>query len=154
MNFEFTEEQQRFREEIRDFCRREPYGEINDGILPGFSPEFHRKVADKGWLGLVLPKEYGGQGRSLIEGTMLVEELAFQRAPMDYTGIGHNTFFIGGILLKHGSEKQKRYYLSGMARGEIDVGQGFTEAGGGSDLLANTTRAVRQDEHKNKIQGY
>lgn len=147
MNFEFTEEQQRFRKEIRDFCQREPHGEIDDRIAPGFSLEFHRKVAEKGWLGLTLPKEYGGQGRSLVDGTILIEELAFQRAPMDYVGIGHNGFFIGGILLKHGSEEQKRYYLTGIARGEIDIGQGFTEAGSGSDLLANTTRAVRQGDH-------
>jgi alkylation response protein AidB-like acyl-CoA dehydrogenase len=147
MNFELTEEQQKFREEIHNFCQTTPYGEIDARIAPDFSPEFYRKVATKGWLGLIIPKGYGGQGRSAVEGTMFIEEMLFHRAPISPVLNGHNTFFIGGILLRHGSESQKRYYLPRIARGDIDIGQSFTEAGGGSNLLSNTTRAVREGDH-------
>ena len=76
MNFTFTEEQQKFREEIRDFCQMEPYGELDIKVTLDFSPEFYRKVAAKGWLGLAFPKEYGGQNYGKIEETIFHEEIA------------------------------------------------------------------------------
>ncbi len=146
MNFAFTEEQQRFREEVRNFCQSTPYGEIDARIGPDFSPEFYRQVASKGWLGLMFPKEYGGQGRGLTEGTIFAEEMTFHSAPMNLGGFGTHSFLFGGILLQHGSEQQKRFYLPKIASGEVWIGQAFTEAGGGSDLLSNTTRAVREGD--------
>jgi alkylation response protein AidB-like acyl-CoA dehydrogenase len=147
VNFAFNEEQQKFREEIRNFCQMTPYGEIDTRVGPDFSPEFYKKVADKGWLGLTLPPEYGGQGRSLIEATIFSEEMTYYRAPMNSGGFGTHLFLFGGILLKHGSEHQKRFFLPRIANGEVWIGQAFTETGGGSDLLSNTTRAVRQGDH-------
>ena len=146
MDFVFTEEQQRFREEIRDFCRTTPRGEIDTGVGPDFSPEFYRKVAEKRWLGLTLPVEYGGMGRGLMEATIFTEEMTAARAPMNLGGFGTHALLFGSILLKHGSEQQKRFYLPRITNGEIWIGQAFTETVGGSDLLANTTRAVREGD--------
>ncbi len=162
MDFEFTEEQQRFREEVRDFCQTMLHGESDVGVgtiphsksdasvEPDFPPEFfhlYRKVAGKGWMGLILPKEYGGQGRGRIEDNILHEELAAHGLGGALGPYGTTVNLAATILLKHGSEQQKRFYLPRIARGEIWVGQAFTEAVGGSDLLSNTTRATRQGDH-------
>ena len=147
MNFTFTEEQQKFREEIRSFCEREPYGEIDARVASDFSPEFYRKVAAKGWIGLVFPKEYGGQGRGGIEQTIFGEEMGSHRGPVCWGGYGTTVVLGGAILLKRGTEEQKRYYLPAITKGEIWIGQGFTEADAGSDLLALKTYAVREGNH-------
>jgi len=147
MNFTFTEEQQKFREEIRSFCEREPYGEIDTRVASDFSPEFYRKVAAKGWIGLAFPKEYGGQGRGGIEQTIFGEEMGSHRGPVCWGGYGTTVVLGGAILLKRGTEEQKRYYLPAITKGEIWIGQGFTEADAGSDLLALRTCAVREGDH-------
>lgn len=147
MNFTFTEEQERFREEIYDFCQREPYGEIDARISFDFSAEFYRKVAAKGWIGLAFPKEYGGQGRSKIDETLFHEEMAAHGAPICWGSYGTSVVLGAAILLRRGSEEQKKYYLPGIARGEIWMGQGFTEPNAGSDLLALSTRAIRDGAH-------
>ena len=65
MNFTFTEEEEKFRKEIRDFCQREQYGESADGLpesgksLGSFYPRFYRNVIAKGWVGLTLPRDTG-----------------------------------------------------------------------------------------------
>lgn len=132
MNFTFSEEQEKFREEIRDFCQSEPYGEIDARVYSDFSPEFYRRMAAKGWIGLVIPKEYGSRGRGWIEGIIFAGEMAFHRAPMALASLV-GSFSLGRAnLLKHGSEQHKRYYLPRTARGEIWIGQSFSEASGGS----------------------
>jgi len=147
VNFTFTEEQRKFREEIRDFCQRESFGEIDARIRYNFSPELYRKMAAKGWIGLAFPKEYGGQGLGKMEETILFEEMSYHRAPMAHVEFGSTVTLAGGILLKHGSEQQKRYYLPRVARGQMLIGQGFTEPNAGSDLLSLTTSAVREGDH-------
>ena len=153
MNFTFTEEEQKFREEIRDLCMREQYGEAAEGLpesgksLGSFNPGFYRKVIDKGWAGLTLPKEYGGQGRSKMEETILADEIAFLEAPFPLPALYMVTTFLAKIILKRGSEELKRRLLPRIARGELWMGQGFTENDAGSDLLRTTCRAVRQGDH-------
>ena len=147
MDFAFTKEQQRFREEVRSFCETEPYGELDAKIALDFSPEFYRKVAAKGWLGLAFPKEYGGQNYGKIEETIFHEEMASHRAPIALDVYGTTVVLGGAVLLKRGSEEQKRYYLPRIAKGEIWIGQGFTEADAGSDLLMLKTYAVREGDY-------
>jgi alkylation response protein AidB-like acyl-CoA dehydrogenase len=152
LDFTFTPEEEKFREEIRDFCLKEQYGESADGLpesgksLGSFSPGFYRKMIDKGWTGLTLPKEYGGQGRSKIEETIFADEMAFLEAPAPVPALYMVSTFLAKIILKHGSEQLKRRYLPRIARGELWMGQGFTENGAGSDLSMTSTRAVRQGD--------
>jgi alkylation response protein AidB-like acyl-CoA dehydrogenase len=147
MDFAFSVEQQRFREEIRDFCETEPYGEIDPRMAPDFSHEFYRKVAAKGWLGLTFPPEYGGRGCGKIEETIFHEEMAAHRAPVALRAYGTTAVLGGAVLLKRGSKEQKRYYLPRIARGELWIGQCFTEADAGSDLLSLKTCADREGDH-------
>lgn len=147
MNFEFTSEQERFRREVCDLCEREPYGEVDARVTSDFSPEFYRKVAARGWIGLAFPKEYGGLGYGKMEEVIFHEEIAAHRAPMALDQVGTTVVLGGAILLKRGSEAQKKYYLPRITRGEIWIGQGFTEANAGSDLLSLETYAVREGHH-------
>jgi alkylation response protein AidB-like acyl-CoA dehydrogenase len=152
MDFTFTEEEERFREEIRDFCQKEMYGEHADVAETGlglgfFAPEFYKKACARGWAGLTLPKEYGGQGRSKMEETIFADEMAFLDAPMAVPPLYMTTTFLSGIILKHGSEQLKRYYLPRVSKGELWIGQCFTENDAGSDLLRTATRAVRQGNY-------
>jgi alkylation response protein AidB-like acyl-CoA dehydrogenase len=147
MNFTFTEEQQNFREEIRNFCKSEPYGEVDPRMAPDFSPDFYRRVAAKGWLGLTFPREYGGRGYGKIEETIFHDEMASHHAPMALRAYGTTAILGGAILLKRGTEEQKRYYLPRIVRGELWIGQCFTEADAGSDLLSLKTCAAREGNH-------
>ena len=72
MHLIFTEEQQRFRQEVRDFCEKTPWGELTSMryATRDYSPTFYREVAKKGWLGLAIPVEYGGLGRDAIDWTI------------------------------------------------------------------------------------
>ena len=124
MNFWFTEEQEKFSQEVIDFCKTEPRGEMTS---PGFSPSFYTRVAEKGWFGLPIPKEYGGQGQDAIHRVIFMEEMAYWRVPIPLALYGRSMSLFGNICLKHGSEAQKKEYLPKLASGELIFGQTYTE---------------------------
>jgi len=144
MDFEFNREHERFRQEVIDFCKTEPRGETGQY---GFSPSYYEKIGQKNWPGLSIPKEYGGQGLGAIYRVILMEELAFNRAPVLLYDYGVTISLLGNICLKHGSEEQKREYLPRIARGEIWCAQGYSEPEAGNDLASIQTRAVREGDH-------
>jgi len=144
MDFAFTEEQNRFREEVRDFLE----GEIEQGLwepscdawIQGYNPEFTKRVAQKRWMGLTWPKEYGGQERSFVDRFILTEEMLRYGAPAACHWFADRQ--IGGSILKYGSEEQKREFLPEIIRGEMYVGLGMSETEAGSDLASLRTMAV------------
>jgi alkylation response protein AidB-like acyl-CoA dehydrogenase len=137
MDFRFTEEQEKFRQEVIDFCKAER----------GDPASFRSKIAEKGWTGLSIPKEYGGLGLGAIYRVIFMEEVAYWRAPIVPYDYGVTISLLGNICLKYGSEQQKREYLPQIARGEIFCGQGYSEPQAGNDLTRIETRAVRQGDH-------
>jgi alkylation response protein AidB-like acyl-CoA dehydrogenase len=137
MDFRFTEEQEKFRQEVIDFCKAER----------GDPASFRSKIAEKGWTGLSIPKEYGGLGLGAIYRVIFMEEVAYWRAPIVPYDYGVTISLLGNICLKYGSEQQKREYLPQIARGEIFCGQGYSEPQAGNDLTRIETRAVRQGNH-------
>lgn len=143
MDFSFTEEQEKFRQEIHDFCEKELQGEA---LSPAASPSFIQKVAQKGWLGLSIPKEYGGLGRDDIYRVIFNEEMAYHQAPIPLGLYGRSFSLFGRICLKHGSEEQKKKWLPRLARGEA-IGQCYTEPEAGTDMTRIQTRAERQGDH-------
>jgi hypothetical protein len=148
VDFEFTEEQKKLRQEIREFCLTEPEGELEDSrITHYYSPELFRKLVNRGWVGLSFPKEYGGQGLTAVEEVILLEELAYARKRVYITGIGSSVQFFGTLFLRFGSEELKKTYLPQIARGESWFSQSYTEPEAGSDLLAIQTRAVREGDY-------
>jgi len=144
MNFEFTEEQEKFRQEVKDFLEDEiKQGTFQPGCdawIQGYSPEFTKKVSQKGWIGLTWPEEYGGKGRSHIDRLILTEEMLRYGAPAACHWFADRQ--IGGGILRYGNEEQKRELLPKIIAGEAYVGLGLSEPEAGSDLASLRTRAT------------
>ena len=110
----------------------------------GYDTEFSRELGRRGWLGITLPKEYGGGGRSAFARYVLVEEFLNFGAPVGSHWIADRQS--GPLILKYGTEAQKRYYLPPICRGESFFCIGMSEPNAGSDLASVRTRAVKTDD--------
>ncbi|MFG6637779.1 acyl-CoA dehydrogenase family protein [Sulfitobacter sp. 1A12126] len=107
----------------------------------GHDPEFSRKLGCHGWIGMTWPTEYGGGDRSPLERYIVIEELLAAGAPVAAHWIADRQS--GPLLLRFGSEEQRRDILPRIAAGECYFCIGMSEAGSGSDLAAARTRARR-----------
>jgi alkylation response protein AidB-like acyl-CoA dehydrogenase len=149
VDFSFTEEQNKFRLEVRDFLEQEiksGYWEPTcDAWIQAFDPEFTKRVAQKGWIGLTWPKEYGGHERSHIDRLILTEEMLRYGAPAACHWFGDRQ--IGGAILSFGSEDLKKEFLPRIVKGEAYFGLGMSEPGAGSDLASLQTRAVEDGDY-------
>lgn len=106
----------------------------------GFDAGFSRALAARGWVGLTLPGTYGGAGRSAFARFVLVEELLIAGAPVAAHWIADRQS--GPLILKYGTEEQRRFHLPRICRGESFFCIGMSEPGAGSDLAAVRTRAT------------
>jgi alkylation response protein AidB-like acyl-CoA dehydrogenase len=143
-----------FRREIRAFLDRELAGyppEKRANCWTCFDAGFSRKLGQRGWIGMVWPKQYGGHERSSIERYVLLEELLAAGAPVGAHWVADRQS--GPALLKFGTEEQRRQYLPGIARGEIFCCIGMSEPNSGSDLASVRTRAERLPDGRWKING-
>lgn len=147
MDFSFTKEQEKFRQELRDFFKRElapaKIQGQRDPKEPGgykyeFQREFNRKMGAAGYLCLAIPKEYGGHGRSHLEHALFSYEHAYAMAPAGDLGWG----ILAPAILHSGNEAQKRNFIPKIATGEIWMCIGYSEPDAGSDLANLKTRAV------------
>lgn len=107
----------------------------------GFDAAFSRALGARGWLGLTLPVEYGGAGRGAFARFVLVEELLAAGAPVGAHWIADRQS--GPLILKYGTEAQKRFHLPPICRGESFFCIGMSEPQSGSDLASVRTRAER-----------
>lgn len=114
-----------------------------DTWLTRWDREFTRELARRGWLGMVVPTEYGGQGRTYLERFVVTEELLVAGAPVAAHWVAERQ--IGPSLLRYGTEEQKRAFLPGISRGELVFAIGMSEPDSGSDLASVRTRAERVD---------
>jgi alkylation response protein AidB-like acyl-CoA dehydrogenase len=102
--------------------------------------DWQRRLYDAGYLGISWPAEYGGQGKTIIEGAIFNEEMARLRAPAPLNELGLS---MGGpTILEHGTEEQKKRFVKKILTCEEVWCQGFSEPGSGSDLAALGTRAT------------
>ena len=149
MEFKFTAEDEEFRTELRAFMKTElpdpwegagRYPEDDDWDL---NRVIRQKMAEKGWLTMHWPEEYGGQNASPVKSAIYNEEIAYMRAPgRDIFGVR----MLGPTLMIHGSEEQKKTHLPSVAKGEIQWCQGYSEPESGSALASLSTRAVRDGD--------
>ncbi|WP_349604806.1 acyl-CoA dehydrogenase family protein [Cupriavidus sp. DF5525] len=109
----------------------------------GFDGGFSRALGEHGWIGLALPTEYGGAGRSAFARFVLVEELIAAGAPVSAHWFADRQ--TAPLILRYGSEAQKRFFLPKLIRGEIFICIGMSEPDTGSDLSSVRTRAVRTE---------
>ncbi|CAO3363397.1 acyl-CoA dehydrogenase family protein [Azospirillum palustre] len=109
----------------------------------GFDSEFSRKVGQRGWIGMTWPKRYGGHERSALERYVVLEEMLAAGAPVAAHWFADRQS--GPLLLKVGTEEQRRSILPRIAAGECFFCIGMSEPDSGSDLAAVRTRAVPVD---------
>lgn len=114
-----------------------------DAWLCGWDETFTAALAARGWLGMTVPKSYGGQGRSFTDRFVVTEELLAAGAPVAAHWIADRQ--IVPALLKYGTESQKREFLPKISAGQCFFGIGMSEPDSGSDLASVRTRAARTD---------
>ena len=153
MDIQFTDEEVAFREEIQQFLRDElpdDWDPLNQGSphspeqLP-FTKAMADKLADKGWLTLAWPEEYGGQARSIMEQTVYREETTYWGVPGTDLGTGA-IGWVGPVLMISGTEEQKSEHLPPIANAERYWCTLYSEPGSGSDLASLQTSAVRDGD--------
>lgn len=106
----------------------------------GFDADFSRELGRRGYIGITFPKEYGGAGRSAFARYVLLEELLNAGAPVAAHWISDRQS--GPLLLKYGTEEQKRRFLPAICAGESYFCIGMSEPNAGSDLASVRTRAT------------
>jgi hypothetical protein len=142
MFLDYTPQQQQLRRELRAYFKKLLTPEVREAIggtnedRPAYR-EVVRQMGRDGWLGLGWPKEYGGQGRPVIDQYILFDEVQRAGAPFPFVTI--NT--IGPMIQRFGTEEQKRRYLPGMLTGDILFAIGYSEPEAGTDLASVRTRA-------------
>jgi alkylation response protein AidB-like acyl-CoA dehydrogenase len=103
------------------------------------------RIISKGWGVPSWPVEYGGAGRTAVEGHAIAQEFLEAGAFNPIMGLG--AWLLGPVLLEHGTSEQKQLHLPLIARGEVKWCQGFSEPGAGSDLAALQTKAEDRGDH-------
>jgi hypothetical protein len=145
MNFELTDEQQLIRETARNFAKGEiaPRARDNDRN-EHFDTELVAKMAEQGYLGAIVPPEYGGAGLDYLTYGLIVEEVGRACSSMR-TVVSVQTSLVGSSLMRWGTEEQKRSYLPKVCTGEWLGCFGLTEPDTGSDAANQRTRARKTD---------
>jgi len=151
VDFALSREEEAFRQEVRDFLNKEVTPEVIREAQSGLGWGSHtweliRKLGEKRWLCPSWPKEYGGLGLPAIYRFIIHEELDYSEALLGGTVlVGAN--MAGPTIVLYGTEEQKREYLPGIARGEIEFALGYTEPEAGSDLASLEIRAEEGEDH-------
>jgi alkylation response protein AidB-like acyl-CoA dehydrogenase len=141
---ELTGDERALQAEVRAFLADElPRGSYAPGL--GMSapkdPAFSRKLAERGWLGMALPRRYGGHDRSAVDRFIVVEELLRWGAPVGHHWVADRQ--TGSVIARFGTEAQKERFLPAIYRGEVSFSIGMSEPDSGSDLASVQTRATR-----------
>jgi acyl-CoA dehydrogenase len=107
-----------------------------------FPWEFYHSMAEGGWVGIVLPEEYGGGGRGITEGALVLNRVAASGAAMNGSTALHLTMFGLNPVVRFGNQRLKSTFLPRAAAGDLHVAFGVTEPDAGTDTGRITTRAV------------
>ena len=115
-----------------------------DAWMSGIDIGFSQRLAERGWVGMTIPTQYGGHGRSALERYVVTEELLAAGAPVGAHWIADRQ--MAPSVLRNGTEEQKRAYLPKIARAEAFFSIGMSEPDSGSDLASVRTRARLTEE--------
>ena len=143
---ELTPDELALQAEVRAFLAEElPPGSHEPGL--GMSARhdkaFSKKMAERGWVGMALPTEWGGHARTAVDRFVVVEEMLRWGAPVGYHWVADRQ--TGAIINKFGTDEQKARFLPQICAGELGFSIGMSEPDSGSDLASVTTRADRDD---------
>jgi len=145
MDFTLAEDDEAFREELRDFLKRNHPGKAPRGEREKlqFARDWAAKLADEGWAVPAWPREWGGMDLPLTKQLVYHEEMTKARVPNHPSP---NSFIVGPTLIRHGTRAQKERFLRRIVRADDMWCQGWSEPDAGSDLPALMTRAVRDGD--------
>jgi len=140
-----SEDQSAILEAVHEFVEKEIIPVAQDlEHADEYPAEIVEGMKAMGIFGLMIPEEYGGLGESLLTYALCVEEIA--RGWMSVSGIINTHFIVAYMLMQHGTEEQKAYFLPTMAAGEIRGSFSMSEPHCGSDVAAITSKAVRDGD--------
>lgn len=148
MDIRLTPEQEKWKEEVKEFLEREMTPEFlaelekEDYPHNPISVPFSKKLAEKRWLSLTWPRKYLGLERLHLDQAIWHEQMGYYGAPAGAHMAGSS--WISQGLLHHGTEEQKAQYLPPIARQEVVYCVAYTEPDAGSDLASLKTTAQRQ----------
>lgn len=147
LDFHLSEDQQAIKQVARDFAESEIRPHVMEwDESQHFPMEAFSKMAELGFLGIMVPTEYGGAGLGCIENSIIIEELARVCPSVALSVAAHNGLCTGHILA-FGSEELKKKYLPDLATGKVLGAWGLTEPSAGSDAGGTQTVAVREGDH-------
>jgi len=135
------------REKVRQFIKQNLKGvpaSIRARSWMGFDETFSKEMAKAGWVGLTLPKQYGGAGLDPYTRFVIVEEMLSQGAPVAAHWIADRQS--GPLINRFGSDAQKEFYLPKICKAEVFFCIGMSEPQSGSDLASIRTKAVKNSE--------
>jgi butyryl-CoA dehydrogenase len=145
MDFDLSDEQLLIRDTAREFADREVRERARENDRNHhFDTELVQKIADQGYLGAIVPREYGGAGLDYVTYAIVVEEIGRHDSAMR-TVISVQTSLVCSSILRWGTEEQKQRYLPKLCSGEWLGCFGLTEPDTGSDAAAQKTRARKTD---------
>jgi alkylation response protein AidB-like acyl-CoA dehydrogenase len=150
MDLNYSQEELAFRDEVRGWLKANLPDDLREKIAnyEELSREdllrWHRILAKQGWVAPSWPKEWGGTGWSVVQRYIFEEECGYAGTP---PLIPFGLSMCGPVLLRFGTEEQKKRFLPRIYNGEDFWCQGYSEPGSGSDLASLKTKAVRNGEH-------
>lgn len=140
MELELLEHQKIIRDSARGFLSKEmPLSRTREVLNSdkGMPVELWKRMADLGWLGLIIPEKYGGRGGDFLDLAVLLVEMGRAYVPGPYL----ETMVSGAIpIIEHGTEEQKEAYLPAIAQGESTFSLAMTEEGGDYDSIRTRVR--------------
>ncbi|MBW8826509.1 MAG: acyl-CoA dehydrogenase family protein [Acidobacteria bacterium] len=143
---ELTADERALQQEVREFLARElPRGSFEPGLGMDNPSDrgFSKRLAQRGWVGMAIPKRYGGHERGAVYRFIVVEELLRWGAPIHHHWTADRQS--AQVILKFGTEEQKQRFIPAICAGELGFSIGLSEPDAGSDLAAIKTRAVKVD---------
>src|SRR5277367_2466228 len=145
MDFDLTDEQRLIRDTAREFADNEIVAQSRENARNHhFDTDLVKKIADQGYLGAIVPREYGGAGLDYVSYGLVVEEIGRADSAMR-TVVSVQTSLVCSALVRWGTEEQKQKYLPKLCSGEWLGCFGLTEPDTGSDAANQKTRAVKTD---------
>jgi acyl-CoA dehydrogenase len=145
MSFALTDDQKALKAAVYDLCKQYPPEYWRDLDAKREYPDaLVNDLTKAGYLGVLIPQEYGGAGLGIMEGALILEEI---NRSGGNAGACHAQMYIMGTVLRHGSAQQKKTYLPKIATGELRLQAfGVTEPNAGSDTTKLQTTAVRKGD--------
>lgn len=148
MNFALTAEQEQIRDAIERVCA--PFDAdywLQKDREGGFPDDFHRALADSGWLGIAMPEEYGGAGLGISEAALMMHTISATGAGLSGASAVHMNIFGLHPVVVFGTDEQKKRWLPSLIAGTDRACFAVTEPNTGLNTLKLKTRAVRDGDH-------